>query len=555
MKSFKRMASCVLGVAMAISCMAPVTALAAEDFRQPTDNINIGPHNNSDVMLHTTQVFRIGKHSFFTVNANKTVSYFDQDATGRTAIPAGYIQSSPYNATGEEYGVYLTGTYDANAENFGYKMHYVKIADCEQKADNTVWWNHGTADEAKVSDDSRDDDHNGVKDYADTATNEDPSMSTQFYLYLDNDTEIPPETPPVEEVHDAVHTPDGRVDYDITVATVDHVNMKATVPLYVCMYGFRSTGNVVTPTSDAYRLRNYSTIEKNSRTYIADITKVTHYARIYDSDHSTDELFSIAYDEGTKQYTYWYSDPQLELGWVRPTIYKEIADQHINASGECYVIYIDNAWSFKAAGQLDGDALRETVQGIDPNHELAKDFKIVDGATECNFGKIFNVGLSLTDNAKREGLAIKTTQIQAQPATWRLVPMSTKNLKRGEIAMSIAPVKALYNASAVDLSTCTAPLDITENGWFLAGPTNVKTIAEVGDGFFAADYEGTNGADANGNLANLPLIVKAKIAGGNVNDVGCTPVVRVTYSIIPMFETGDPQTATDTGVASNRVNY
>lgn len=104
-------------------------------------------------------------------------------------------------------------------------------------------------------------------------------------------------------------TDDGRVEYDITVATVNHVNMKATVPLYVCMYGFRSTGNVVTPTKDAYQLRNYSTIDKNSRTYIADIVKVTHYSRIYDADHSNDELFSIAYDATSKTYTYWYSDP------------------------------------------------------------------------------------------------------------------------------------------------------------------------------------------------------------------------------------------------------
>ena len=50
----------------------------------------------------------------------------------------------------------------------------------------------------------------------------------------------------------------------------------------------------------------------------------------------------------------------------------------------------------------------------------------------------------------------------------------------------------------------------------------------------------------------LPLITTAKIAGSNVNDAGCTPVVRVTYSIIPMFETGDTQTATAGSVSSNR---
>ena len=307
------------------------------------------------------------------------------------------------------------------------------------------------------------------------------------------------------------------------------------------MYGFRSTGNVVTPTKDAYQLRNYSTIDKNSRTYIADIAKVTHYSRIYDTDHSNDELFAIAYDATTKSYTYWYSDPATQAGWTEPANYHQMgADEHINASGECYVIFIDGKWDFKAAGTLDGDALRETVKGIDGNHQLKEDFVITDGATSCNFGKKFDVGTSMTDNSKREGLALKVSELQAEPATWRVVPMSTSALKRGEIAMSIAPDSAMYNASAIDLAKCSAPLDITENGWFLAAPTEVtKTGA-------AADAVTHDAAKA------LPLIVNAKIAGSNVNDAGCTPVVRVTYSIIPMFETGDTQTATAGGVGSNR---
>lgn len=274
---------------------------------------------------------------------------------------------------------------------------------------------------------------------------------------------------------------------------------------------------------------------------IADIAKVTHYSRIYDTDHSNDELFAIAYDATTKSYTYWYSDPATQAGWTEPANYHQMgADEHINASGECYVIFIDGKWDFKAAGTLDGDALRETVKGIDGNHQLKEDFVITDGATSCNFGKKFDVGTSMTDNSKREGLALKVSELQAEPATWRVVPMSTSALKRGEIAMSIAPDSAMYNASAIDLAKCSAPLDITENGWFLAAPTEVtKTGA-------AADAVTHDAAKA------LPLIVNAKIAGSNVNDAGCTPVVRVTYSIIPMFETGDTQTATAGGVGSNR---
>ena len=540
MKCYKRVASAVMGMAMAASCMAPITAYAMEDTKQPTDNTAIANHPNNETMLHSTPVYRIGAKSFYKVNDDGSVVYADQDAEGYTAVPAAYIAGSQYN-DGEEYGVYTTKKADGT-----FRMHYVKISDCQQ-TQGGVNWNHGTADEAKVSDDTK-------AEGTDTATNEDPTMSTQFYIYLDNDTEIPPETPPTEEEHKGVSTDDGRVEYDITVATVNHVNMKATVPLYVCMYGFRSTGNVVTPTKDAYQLRNYSTIDKNSRTYIADIVKVTHYSRIYDADHSNDELFSIAYDATSKTYTYWYSDPSTTQGWQQPAIYKTLADEHINASGECYVIYIDGEWDFKAAGTLTGDELRQTVKAIDQNHQLSQDFIIGDGDTQCNFGKAFAVGDSKTDNSKREGLAIKVSELQAEPATWRVVPMSNSALKRGEIAMSnsalkrgeiamsIAPASAMYNASAIDLSTCSAPLDITENGWFIAGAEKAK-VAQDGAGTDAVKHD---------DAPALPLITTAKIAGSNVNDAGCTPVVRVTYSIIPMFETGDTQTATAGGVSSNR---
>ena len=182
------------------------------------------------------------------------------------------------------------------------------------------------------------------------------------------------------------------------------------------------------------------------------------------------------------------------------------------------------------------------MKAIDQNHQLSQDFTIGDGDTQCNFGKAFAVGDSKTDNSKREGLAIKVSELQAEPATWRVVPMSNSALKRGEIAMSIAPASAMYNASAIDLSTCSAPLDITENGWFIAGAEKAKV---------AQDGAGTN-AVKHDDAPALPLITTAKIAGSNVNDAGCTPVVRVTYSIIPMFETGDTQTATAGGVSSNR---
>ena len=58
MKSFKRVASAVLGMAMAASCMAPITAFAMEDFQQAADNQSIANHPNDETMLHSTPVYR-----------------------------------------------------------------------------------------------------------------------------------------------------------------------------------------------------------------------------------------------------------------------------------------------------------------------------------------------------------------------------------------------------------------------------------------------------------------------------------------------------------------
>ena len=41
MKCYKRVASAVMGMAMAASCMAPITAYAMEDTKQPVDNTAI----------------------------------------------------------------------------------------------------------------------------------------------------------------------------------------------------------------------------------------------------------------------------------------------------------------------------------------------------------------------------------------------------------------------------------------------------------------------------------------------------------------------------------
>lgn len=510
-KQAKNVAVSMMAMAMAMGSVC-VPAMAADDMTEPNPVIEDHP---DDTMSPTKIVTPIGTHSFYKVEGDHIV-YADRDDGSEDdkgkrvwhAIPSAYITGSEYNKTGYAYGMYVT----TNG-----KVHYVNLADChkDDAGDNYTWY-HGTSDGATVSSD------------VDTATKDDPTMGTQFYINVENG--IDPDGTTTEETKNAT-TADPRVDYDITVTTKSTYQLKATVPMYVCMYGYRGTGNVITPSQDAYQLKNYSTENQNSSATVTDITKITHYAKIYDENHSDERLFAIAYTAPTAgqtsgTYTYWYSDPSTTDGWVEPENYHVMtADENINASGQVYCIFIDGQWDFKAAGVLDGDGLRETVHAVDANHELSQDFKM----GEFTFFKQPQVGMSAT-GGKDQGLALKVTEIQAEPATWKLVSdRKSGNLKRGEMVMSIAPSRAISDSSALDMSELSASTDITERGWFLEAPT-VDADGKVSDA----------------NATKLPIITKAKIAGGNVNAAGCTSVVKVTYTLTPMFGIDDGETNTKT---------
>lgn len=489
-----------LAAVMAVSSMAmPVLAEAPQ-----TSPTAIADHP-SDTMSPTKTVYPIGTKSFYKVEGT-AVRYADRDdGTGWTAVPSAYIQGGEYNKDGKDYGMYVT--------NDG-KVHFVDLGLCELK-DGVYTWYHGTSDSATVSSD------------VDTATNEDPTMGTDFYINIDPAAIDPTGT--TTETTWGSNTGDPRIDYEITVAHKASYQLNVTVPMYVCMYGYGGDGSIVEPTSEAYQLKNYSTSNTDTSATIVDITKLTHYTRIYDEEHSNEELYAIAYNEATGEYIYWYSQPTVTLD--RNWIYNDkIEEEHLNASGECYVIYIDGVWSFKAAGVLDADGiLRETVAEVEAAHELAEDF--VYG--EWNFGKTPAVGDS-QEGGKDVGMAVKIAEIQAVPHTWKLVPTSTpvSDILRGELAMSIAPEVAYSNASAIDLSTASAPLNIVENGWNMDAPET----------------------DDDGNVtapSSLGLITKAQMAGGSVNDAGCTSVVSVIYTVVPNTAAKSVQTNTSTSTAAN----
>lgn len=499
-KSFSHIVAGVLTVVMALSCLC-VPAFAAS-------------HPN-DGMLPTKVVTSIGTKSFYKIDTTRgVVIYADtDDGTGWTAVPSAYITGSSYNDGNISYGAYIVG---------GNEVVFVPLSECHQTESGDYEYYHGTKDSATVSE--------GV----DTATNEDPTMGTDFYLHVENG--IDPDGPSKEDIVVEV-TDDSRVSYEFTIRTKSSYQLNATIPMYVCMYGYRGTGTVVTPSSEAYKLKNYSTVNMDSNATVVDIVKLTSYSQIVDTEHSDETLAAIAYNAAQGKYMWWYSMPSESefaeyegQGWV---INKDIATENLNASGECYVIYIDNAWDFKAAGVLDEGVLRQNVSEVDPNHPLSEDLIF----NEWNFGTTPAVG-NTADGGENEGLAIKVTELQAIPATWRIVPVSTgiADIRRGELAMSIAPTKAIQDASAIDLAKCSAPIDITERGWFMDAP-------KIG-----ADGETVD------TPTELPLITSARMAGGNANPAGCTSVVRVIYTVTPMFSINDGQTGTvgEDAVTGNR---
>ena len=89
--------------------------------------------------------------------------------------------------------------------------------------------------------------------------------------------------------------------------------------------------------------------------------------------------------------------------------------------------------------------------------------------------------------------------------------------------MSIAPDSAMYNASAIDLAKCSAPLDITENGWFLAAPTEVTKTGAAADAVThdaakALPSSSTSDADPMSTMLAALLLFASPTASSDVRD-------------------------------------
>lgn len=465
--------------------------------------VNADTHNdlNDATMQPKTVVYKIGEKSFYKVNDDGSIVFADREEDETyEAVPSAYIFGSEYNEGNWEYGMYAVSVNSGVNNAMNYEIHVVKIVDC-LKLGEVYYYDHGTKSSATVSDE------------VDTATNSDPTMSTDFYINIENG--IDPDGVTKEDVVIGA-ADDTRVSYEITVATKTTYQLKATVPMYVCMYGYRGTGNVVTPTEQSYQMKNYSTLNENAEAKIAEIVKLTQYTQVVDEDHSNERIHTVAFtDRG--EYVWWYSAPEINAGdYV--SVFNLVDNGYIiNASGENYIAYIGDTWYVAAAGTLDNGVLRENVNAIDADFPLKEAFTFGNWSFGTEFA-VSAVGTKIDTTVEDVvGLPIKVTEIQAEPATWKLVKANTSvgSLKRGEIVMTLTPEYAGYDASSIDLATCSAPVDISERGWFLFAPTVV-------------DGEVTE-------PTALGLDTYAQIAGGNVNDSGCVPVVKVSYTIIPIF--------------------
>ena len=102
--------------------------------------------------------------------------------------------------------------------------------------------------------------------------------------------------------------------------------------------------------------------------------------------------------------------------------------------------------------------------------------------------------------AKDAALKIEVPTIKAELHTWKLRSANNaSSLKAGEIAMTLNNLD-LSKVAASENNT----MDIKDLKWAV---------------------------DGNGGTLSLPI--NAAIAGGSVNEEGCVPVVRVTYTVSP----------------------
>lgn len=443
-------------------------------------------------MDDAVEVFEIGEHSFYKISDDgKEIYYADRDdGANWKSVPSMYITGSSYNTSGEDYGMYI---YNGN-------VYVVSLQHCEFDIPDDAWYfDHGHEKNATIS----------VP--VDSATNDKPTLSVGVNAYssvgIHNDSKQ-------EETMYSLDSAYRNVSYEVYVTESNNYQLKATVPMYICMFGYSGNGSVITPNSDAYKITNYSTVTENEKASISHITRLIKYTPIYDDDNANMKVVAVSYDETTGLYKFYSTLPASAPTDVEyTTVEAFFPELTIRANGNMSVVYTGTEWLFERTRNLKNGIQYDDVDEVTTDIPLEDDLT-VHGR---NFGKSFLVGSvgSVETEPKTKGLAVQISEVQAKASSWRPVEKSTEELKAGEIVISISPTANVKDKSALDLSTASSCIDVSDRGWNMDRPTVVNGVVTAATEF--------------------PIKTFAAIAGDNMNPEGCSPVVNICYKISPKF--------------------
>ena len=318
------------------------------------------------------------------------------------------------------------------------------------------------------------------------------SGDTQFYINVDKDaTGGEVVIPGTEDITGA----GGICLYDVNWKYEKTTKLSVTVPLYVCMYGYGGDGKVVTPEKDAYKMTNNSTYT-DKRT-VEHIYACYQVVKIKSSEEYTPATAGDKYEES-------YIAP-LETKLFGAGSTTKLTDAQKSGQYGYYCVKTAGGETYKVVRLSDCDTHdKDSACGNKNTTEYfyrdATDVTVPasqTGGTELTTGTIQYAKDGAANNA---ALKIEVPTIKAELHTWKLHSANeASSLKAGEIAMTLNNLD-LSKVAASENNT----MDIKDLKWAV---------------------------DGNGGTLSLPI--KAAIAGGSVNEEGCVPVVRVTYTVSP----------------------
>ena len=341
-------------------------------------------------------------------------------------------------------------------------------------------------------------DSHGAKDGAFVSTgnstmdNNKLSGETQFYINVDKDaTDGKVVIPGTEDITGG----EGICHYDVNWEYSKTTNLSVTVPLYVCMYGYGGDGKVVTPADTAYKMTNNSTYTDERK--VKNIYACYQVEKILSSEEYTPTAEGNTYDES-------YIKP-LEAKLFGTGSNKKLTDAEKSGQYGYYYVKTADAYTVVKLSDCDTHDKDSACANKDANEYFYRDTTTTSVTVPANTGSYTN-GLKTGDiqyankgAAKDAALKIEVPTIKAELHTWKLRSANdASSLNAGEIAMTL---------NNLDLSKVAA----SENNTM-----DIKDLKWVVDG---------------NKTLNLPI--KVAIAGGSVNEEGCVPVVRVTYTVSP----------------------